>query len=180
MNTDHTIIINQATLQDVTKLLQLAKETFTETFARYNTEANMNKYLAEKFSAEKIQSELNNQNSLFFIAWEAQNPIGYLKLNTGNAQTELQDNTAIEIERIYVKSSHHGQKVGQLLYEKAMDVARTKQKTYLWLAVWEQNPRAISFYRKNGFVEFDKHIFILGDEKQTDIMMKKAINNRNQ
>lgn len=175
MNTDCTIIINQATQQDVTKLLQLAKETFTETFAPYNTEANMNKYLAERFSVEKIQSEFNNANSLFFIAWEAQYPVGYLKLNTGNAQTELQDNTAIEIERIYVKGSHHGQKVGQLLYEKAMDVARAKQKTYLWLAVWEQNSRAIGFYRKNGFVEFDKHMFILGDEKQTDIMMKKPI-----
>jgi len=38
--------------------------------------------------------------------------------------------------------------------------------------VWEENPRAINFYKKNGFVEFDKHIFVLGDDEQTDIMMR--------
>jgi diamine N-acetyltransferase len=40
------------------------------------------------------------------------------------------------------------------------------------LGVWEKNPRAISFYKKNGFIEFDPHIFKLGDEELTDIMMK--------
>ncbi|MBT6866610.1 MAG: GNAT family N-acetyltransferase, partial [Candidatus Marinimicrobia bacterium] len=37
-------------------------------------------------------------------------------------------------------------------------------------------PRAIKFYEKNGFVPFDKHIFKLGNDKQTDIMMKLKIN----
>ncbi len=35
--------------------------------------------------------------------------------------------------------------------------------------------KSLNFYRKNGFVEFDKHIFRLGDEEQTDLMMKKAL-----
>jgi ribosomal protein S18 acetylase RimI-like enzyme len=43
---------------------------------------------------------------------------------------------------------------------------------YVWLGVWEKNLRAIQFYKKNGFVEFDQHLFILGDDPQTDIMMK--------
>ena len=34
---------------------------------------------------------------------------------------------------------------------------------------------AVEFYKKNGFVEFDKHIFKLGDDLQTDIMMKLAL-----
>ena len=33
------------------------------------------------------------------------------------------------------------------------------------------------FFFKNGFVEFDKHIFKLGNDEQTDIMMKLKINN---
>ena len=43
---------------------------------------------------------------------------------------------------------------------------------YIWLGVWEKNVRAINFYKKNGFVEFDTHQFILGDEVQTDYLMK--------
>lgn len=61
---------------------------------------------------------------------------------------------------------------GEILYEKAIEIANRKNSDYVWLGVWEENPRAISFYKKNGFVEFDKHIFRLGDDEQTDVMMK--------
>jgi len=46
---------------------------------------------------------------------------------------------------------------------------------YAWLGVWEENHRAIQFYAKNGFVTFDKHVFTLGDEQQTDLLMKLKI-----
>lgn len=36
-------------------------------------------------------------------------------------------------------------------------------------------PKAIKFYERNGFQEFDKHIFKLGDDKQTDILMRLAL-----
>ncbi|SMG52036.1 GNAT family N-acetyltransferase, partial [Sphingobacterium psychroaquaticum] len=98
--------------------------------------------------------------------------IGYLKINFGQSQTELKDEKALEIERIYVLKEYHGKNVGQVLYQKAMEIAKEKKADYVWLGVWEENPRAISFYKKNGFVEFDKHIFKLGDDEQTDIIMK--------
>ena len=93
-------------------------------------------------------------------------------LNFGQAQTEFNDNKALEIERIYVLKEFYGKKVGQVLYDKAFDIAKQAGADYLWLGVWEENQRAINFYKKNGFVEFDKHIFKLGDDEQTDIIMK--------
>lgn len=59
-----------------------------------------------------------------------------------------------------------------MLYEKALQIAKHKNTAYIWLGVWEENPRAISFYKKNGFEAFDNHVFILGNEEQTDILMK--------
>ncbi|PRB02161.1 GNAT family N-acetyltransferase [Chryseobacterium sp. MYb7] len=170
-----SIIINKASAEDVEIIQSLGIETFSETFAEDNTEEAMKKYLEESFNTEKIKSELNNPDSHFYIAWEEDNPVGYLKVNTGNAQTELQDDKSLEIERIYVKKSHHGKKVGQLLYDQALETAQQLKKSYLWLGVWEENLRALQFYRKNGFVEFDKHIFRLGEEEQTDLMMKKML-----
>jgi ribosomal protein S18 acetylase RimI-like enzyme len=93
-------------------------------------------------------------------------------MNFSAAQTELKENQSAEIERIYVLKACHGSGVGQLLLDKALDLARQNKLRYVWLGVWEQNPRAISFYRKNGFVEFDRHIFRLGDDEQTDWMMR--------
>ncbi|MFP3831367.1 GNAT family N-acetyltransferase [Chryseobacterium sp. SIMBA_028] len=170
-----SIIIHKAGEKDLEILQNIGIQTFSETFSESNSEEAMKKYLEESFDTEKIKSELSTPDSLFYIAWEEDNPVGYLKVNFGKAQTELQDETSLEIERIYVKKSHHGKKVGQLLYDQALETAKSLHKVYLWLGVWEQNERALSFYRKNGFVEFDKHIFVLGDEEQTDLMMKKMI-----
>jgi ribosomal protein S18 acetylase RimI-like enzyme len=166
------ITISKVTLADVERLQQIGRQTFYETFAGSNTEENMRAYLAEGFAMEKLTSELREPNSAFYFAWLADQVIGYLKVNAGAAQTEQQGAQALEIERIYVLRDFHGQQVGQLLYEQALELATQAQAAYVWLGVWEENPRAISFYKKNGFVEFDKHVFRLGDDEQTDILMK--------
>jgi ribosomal protein S18 acetylase RimI-like enzyme len=158
-------------------LQTIGRQTFFETFSAGNTEENMRKYLEEGFTVEKLSAELNDQNSEFYFATFDNQVIGYLKLNFGQSQTEIKEDKALEIERIYVLKEYHGKKVGQILYDKAIQMARLKNVDYVWLGVWEENPRAIKFYKKNGFVEFDKHIFKLGDDEQTDIMMRLALNN---
>lgn len=169
------IEVKRVALSDIDKLQAIGRQTFFETFSAENTEEDMQKYLNEGFSLEKLTAELSDPNSEFYFALLDGRAVGYLKLNYGSSQTELKDNEALEIERIYVLKEFHGKKVGQLLYDKAMQVARHINASYVWLGVWEKNPRAISFYRKNGFVEFDKHIFRLGNDEQTDIMMKRPL-----
>jgi ribosomal protein S18 acetylase RimI-like enzyme len=169
------IKIKKVTLVDIEALQQIGKQTFSQTFSAGNTEENMIKYLEEGFSLFKLKAELSDAYSQFYFAVTGGEVIGYLKLNTGNAQTELKDVNAVEIERIYVVQAYHGKKVGQLLYEKAMQISQEVNAEYVWLGVWEENPRAINFYKKNGFIEFDKHIFKLGDDEQTDIMMRKSL-----
>ena len=166
------IAIKKATLNDIEQLQKIGRQTFYETFSAGNTEENMTKYLEEGFPLEKLAAELNDESSEFYFAVLGNNVIGYLKLNVGQSQTELQDDKALEIERIYVLQEFHGKKVGQVLYEKAMQIAKQINAHYVWLGVWEENPRAINFYKKNGFAAFDKHIFKLGNDEQTDIMMK--------
>jgi ribosomal protein S18 acetylase RimI-like enzyme len=166
------INLRKATLADSSNLQQIGQQTFFETFGASNSEQNMKTYLEEGFSLEKLTAELQNSHSAFYFAELDHRIIGYLKVNVGASQTELQEERALEIERIYVVQAYHGKKVGQVLYEKALQLAREAQADYVWLGVWEENPRAIRFYQKNGFVEFDKHIFTLGDDEQTDIMMK--------
>jgi diamine N-acetyltransferase len=166
------IKIQKVTLNEIALLQKISKESFFETFAASNTEENMKKYLETGFSIEKLTDELTDPNAAFYFAFNDNQVIGYLKLNFGNAQTELKDNNALEIERIYVLKAFHGKKVGQILYDKAIQIAKQANAAYVWLGVWEENPRAIQFYKKNGFVTFDKHIFMLGDDEQIDIMMK--------
>lgn len=167
--------LHKISIEQLEQLQTIGRQTFVETFSESNTEEHMNQYLQEAFSLEKLAEELNNPHSLFYFAQVKNQVIGYLKMNFGDAQTELKEKEGLEIERIYVLKEFHGQRVGQLLYEKALEVAKAKAATYVWLGVWEENPRAIAFYKKNGFVEFDTHVFKLGDDEQTDIMMKLLI-----
>lgn len=169
------ISITKIDVTNIEQLQLIGRQTFFETFAAANTEQNMQKYLAEEFTAEKLTNELKNPGSEFYFAKLDNQVIGYLKVNFGQSQTELQDDKAVEIERIYVLKDFHGKQVGQLLYNKAIQIATKKNADYVWLGVWEENERAINFYKKNGFVEFDKHVFKLGNDEQTDIMMKLKI-----
>jgi len=171
------IEITKATLNDIDPLQKIGRQTFGETFSESNSEENMKNYLEEGFSKEKLTTELNDKNSEFYFATVENEIIGYLKINFGPSQTELKDSKSLEIERIYVSKEFHGKSVGQLLYDQAIQIAKMKNVDYVWLGVWEENPRAISFYKKNGFVEFDKHIFKLGNDEQTDIMMKLKLTN---
>ncbi|MGD1318177.1 GNAT family N-acetyltransferase [Chryseobacterium sp. 2R14A] len=169
------IILRKIEEKDVKSLQEIAKQTFFDTFSPHNTAENMEKYLNEGFTTEKLTSEIQNENSQFYFALSDNEVIGYLKVNSGDAQTELQDENSLEIERIYVSKDFHGKKVGQILYDKALEIAKNKNLKYVWLGVWEENHRAVQFYKKNGFVEFHQHIFLFGDEEQTDLMMKKEL-----
>ena len=169
--------ITRITTNEIDQLQKIGRQTFYETFSTGNTQENMQKYLDERFSIEKLTAELNDKNAIFYFAQLENKIVGYLKINFGDSQTELKDDKSLEIERIYVLKEFQGKKIGQILYDKAIEIAKQKDADYIWLGVWEENPRAISFYKKNGFVEFNKHIFKLGDDEQIDIMMKLNLKN---
>lgn len=168
--------IQPVTTTDLEVLREIGIATFTETFGPHNAKAQMDRYIVASFDADKIQAEFENPESLFFFGKIGTSVAGYLKLNWGSAQTEAEDPRAVEIERIYVLADFHGKKLGQLLFEKAREIALEKKAPYLWLGVWEKNQRAIRFYEKNGFRPFGQHVFTLGDDVQTDIMMKQILN----
>lgn len=171
------INVVKATISDIAQLQKISRQTFFETFSAVNTEKDMAKYLEENLSLEKLTAEINNKGSEFYFAVLDNDIIGYLKINFGKSQTELKSENSLEIERIYVLHKFLGNNIGQILYEKAIQLAKQLSVDFVWLGVWEKNMRAISFYKKNRFIEFDKHIFKLGNDKQTDIMMKLQLKN---
>ncbi len=171
--------ISKVSTHDAVLLQIIGKQTFYEAFKYDNSEEDMNQYLNESFSSQKIAEELKNVNSEFYFAKSNDQVLGYLKINFGKSQTELNENNSLEIERIYLLKQFYGKNVGQKLLDKALEIALKNQHDFVWLGVWENNLRAIQFYKKNGFVAFDKHIFQLGNDKQTDIMMKLMLKQPN-
>ena len=114
------IQIKKISLNELHQLQKIGRQTFYETFSEVNSEENMKDYLEKGFSSEKLTAELTDSNSEFYFATLNDEVIGYLKINFGTSQTELKDDKALEIERIYVSKEFHGKKVGHLLYDKAI------------------------------------------------------------
>ena len=171
-----SVEIVQVGINEVNLLRGISVQTFNETFSEQNSEADMQKYLSENLSVDQLSKELNSSYSDFYFLKLNSEIIGYLKLNRGQSQTELKNNISLEIERIYVKQEFHGKHFGKQLLNKAAEIAKEQHYQYIWLAVWERNLKAIAFYTKHGFIEFDKHTFQLGDDLQIDIMMKMNLN----
>lgn len=170
------IRIQKVEASDVFLLREIAIKTFSETFSNENLENNMRIYLTDSFSIEKLSNELEDSNSEFYFALYDNIPVGYLKLRFESPQTNKFDTKAIEIERIYVLKDFHGKCVGQNLLSYTIEIARKRLFEWICLGVWEKNKRAIQFYMKNGFIEFDKHIFRLGNDEQIDLLMKLSVN----
>jgi GNAT superfamily N-acetyltransferase len=166
------INITKVTPQRLKALHYISHKTFVDAFAHLNNPADLEIFLSDHLTEESLGEEMRNPESEFYFAEIESEPIAYFKLNTGNAQTELREAEGLEIERIYVLQGHQGKKIGELLINEIINIAKQRNKTYIWLGAWEINLRGISFYQKNGFVIFDKHQFKVGNDVQTDIMMK--------
>ena len=172
---NNNIIIKKVTEDDLSILKEISIKTFTETFAKDNTPEDTQKYIETNFTDEKILSEIKNEGSYFFIAFLDEKPVAYLKLNVGKAQTEEQGDDSMEIQRIYVLSEFKGKRIGSKLMEKAEDEAKKMKVKRIWLGVWEHNDAALAFYDKKGYKRFSEHIFMFGNDPQTDYLLEKKI-----
>lgn len=161
-----------ANISYLQQIQQLSRDTFFETFQAVNTPENMQLFLDAAYNIEKLSNELNDTNTRFYLLLADDEPAGYIKINFGDTQTEIKDKQGIEIERIYVLQKFQGRQFGKTLFEKAMDIAKHRGALFIWLGVWEHNLKAIQFYKKLGFQAISSHPFWLGNDKQTDIIMK--------
>ncbi|MEM6631692.1 MAG: GNAT family N-acetyltransferase [Bacteroidota bacterium] len=167
--------IQPVSSEHISSLSRLARESFHQAFADDNDPKHFQEYLDKAFSLAQMKTEFKDPHSFFFMAWEGNLPVGYIKLVKGKYPIAFPMEQAIELQRIYLLSAHQGKKIGKRLMEKALEVARTLQAKVIWLGVWEHNPKAIQFYKHLGFEEFGTHDFPMGPEIQTDLLMKKSL-----
>ncbi|UYZ82774.1 GNAT family N-acetyltransferase [Entomomonas sp. E2T0] len=169
------MLIKKCNVEDINALQTVAQQTFYETFAAVNTEQDIQDYLTNVLSQTALKQQLNNPHSSFYLLQMNNQIAGYLKLNIETAQTEDDDPTAMEIERIYLLQAFQGQNLGQILLNKAIELAKEQQKSYIWLGVWKDNSKALAFYKKNDFYKTGEHSFLLGDDNQTDYILRKDL-----
>ncbi len=168
--------ISVCTINDIELLNQICCRTFTETFEDTNTPANMSQYLEEAYSIPVLTEELLSPESVTYLVYDDNGEIiAYMKLNKDNAQTEKGYDGSLEIQRIYIAKRVKGQGIGSKLMEIAHMKADEWNRSWIWLGVWEHNEKAKTFYAHKGFRQFASHTFWVGDDPQTDLLLRKDL-----
>jgi ribosomal protein S18 acetylase RimI-like enzyme len=153
-------------------LTSISRTTFTDAFQTQNNPDDFRDYLESAFHPDKLRKELEDADSLFFLAYSQNDLVGYFKVNTGQAQTDIRDSRSLELERIYVLKAFQGRKIGWWMLERICELGMAMGKDYLWLGVWEKNQGAIALYEKFGYRKFGSHPYFIGKDKQTDWLMR--------
>ena len=170
----------RATTKDTTLLFSFMKRTFEATYAHLNEPVFFQQYVSAHFVEKLLEKELENPLIEFWIIKENDEIIAYNKLNINRLHdaenvTIPTEGSMTELERIYVSEAQKGKGLGKLLIEKALERAAFYRNEWLWLGVWEDNLKAIAFYKTMGFETFGSHLFMMGDDAQNDFLMRKKI-----
>ena len=171
------ITIRPAVVEDAAILTDLAYKTFWDAFAHHpkNAPDDLNHYMRQAFSVEQLSAELLDPKNLFLIAEIDGELAGYAKIVLDNIEPGVTAEKPVELARLYSHQKFLGQGVGQSLMDACLDRGRTAGCDVMWLGVWEFNPRAQAFYEKYGFREVGKHVFQLGSDPQTDVLMQRDL-----
>lgn len=171
------IKIRQSTPKDAEMLAELSYQTFWDAFHEHpeNAPEDMADYMEKAFNVETIRAELGDKNSVFLIAEIENEPAGYAKISFGAIEDGITAEKPVELNRLYSHQKFLGKGVGARLMEECFRLAKENGCDVMWLGVWEFNPRAQRFYEKYGFRQVGKHVFQLGSDAQTDLLMQKEI-----
>ena len=168
-------LIRETTFGDLPALQRVAIQTQVDTFMAYNTEANMKTYLDKAYNLESLKQELQEPGARNCLAFIDDDLAGFVRLRESTEVEHLLGKNTIEMQRLYVLHQFHGRKVGAALMRDTLAYARSKKYEWLWLGVWEKNVRAQTFYTRWGFERFSEHVFKMGDDPQTDWLLKRKI-----
>lgn len=168
-------VIRYATESDAVMLTELAARTFWDTFAEYNRPEDMEAYMSAAFTVARVSGEVADPRSVFLVAEIGGAAAGYAKLHAGETPPCVTGPRPVELERLYVSRDYLGAGVGQRLMQACLDEARRRSYETLFLGVWEHNERAKAFYLKHGFKFVGEHVFVLGEDRQTDLLMERAL-----
>ncbi len=169
------IRIRKAKIEEVPAVRELAIEVYTDTFADQNTPANLQAFYRDSYNLPKFKSEFHEAGATLYLATDELKIIGFLRLRQSREVEKQLGLNTVELHRLYVHRDYHGTSASRLLMEKAMSYAMEKKFEWMWLGVWEKNFRAQKFYAKWGFERFGEHVFQMGDDPQTDWLLKKKL-----
>ncbi|MEO8770717.1 MAG: GNAT family N-acetyltransferase [Ferruginibacter sp.] len=143
--------IRKATTEDAKLITGLAVKTFIESHGHSAPVGDIENYISEKYVVDVIESELNDPSNIFHIIYFNGQAAGYSKIIFNCAYPLIISTNVTKLERLYLLKDFYDHKLGAKLFEFNTNLSKQEKQNGIWLYVWKENQRAISFYKKAGF-----------------------------
>lgn len=168
--------VRRAVAADAGTVAALAERTFREAFEAQNPPEEMERHCRENFGTAIQAREIAAADRMTLLVEERGRAVGFAQLRWDSPPEGVVGAVPGEIQRFYVLQEFHGAGIAATLMSACLAALRDRGSDVAWLGVWEENPRAIAFYRKHGFVEVGRKTFMLGTDPQRDLVLARPLN----
>jgi ribosomal protein S18 acetylase RimI-like enzyme len=153
--------IVKAKEKDFQLLAGIGKISYIESHGSSAKPADINAYLDENYSYEVFENELRDPKNIYNIIYHNNQPAGYSKIILNTPQSNIPIKNITKLERLYLLKEFYGFKLGFELFNWNLELTKNSNQAGMWLYVWKENLRAISFYKKTGFKVIGSYDFKL-------------------
>ena len=146
------VVLKKATIGDLEAVQILNQKLFKREFEKYNKLLNIEWTFAEK-GTNYFQQLI--ENDFVYVAKIEENIIGYLAGCIHNKNECFTEQFA-EIENMYIENEYRRLGVGTKLVEEFKSYCKENNIKYIKVSAWNDNIKAINFYKNNEFLEYEK------------------------
>ena len=168
-----TIAYADATAADGPEVDAMARESWVATFGHASSADDLALYVAGAYGPTgRLLRDLADPAYRFRVAREDGRVAGYAKIGPYALGEGLAPEDTVQLYQLYVLPAWQGAGVSRALMDWAVHAARSGGAPAIALSVWEENPRALAFYRRYGFREVGEYAFMTGNQADRDLVMR--------
>lgn len=120
---------------------------------------DMNIFLDAHYNEAAIKEELRNEKHIYHIIYYKEQPVGFSKMVYNMEHPNLPQRPLTKLDRIYLLSEYYDLKLGRELLQQNIALSKQNGQAGMWLFTWQDNHRAVNFYKKAGFGIVGEHWF---------------------
>jgi ribosomal protein S18 acetylase RimI-like enzyme len=167
------IFYRNAVPADATRMAELGRRAFVETFGHLYTPENLAAFLVSH-SEERWAEELGDPTFAVRVAESNGELVAYAKLGPPTLPFEPRGRP-IELRQFYVLSPWHGRGISNALMEWAIGEAKARGAEDVYLSVFVDNHRARRFYARYGFEFVGLYAFRVGTHADEDHVLRLSL-----
>lgn len=129
----------------------LAIQVFLDTYATEGVRPDLANEAFAEYGPDVFAQRLGQEVRVFYLAELGSGLVGFAEVLRDHAASPIPGVSGSELVRLYVQPQAQGTGIGRTLLHCAERCAREAGSAGVWLSAWENNTRALAFYKRQRY-----------------------------